>query len=147
MSRRNDIAIPNPLGGDSHFKLYEFENAEGLVMIHPSVVESLEAMRAELCQTYGETAVIITDAVRTEADLEKLAAEYGWTDQGGKVSRNSRHLSKHGGIAVDFYAEVKATREAVRQWPLGQVARKHFDYVKDDYPDGHVHADNRQRAG
>jgi hypothetical protein len=23
------------------------------------------------------------------------------------------------------------------------VSRRYFDFVKDDYPDGHVHADNR----
>lgn len=147
MSRRNDIAIPNPLGGDSHFKLYEFENAEGLVMIHPSVIESLEGVRAELCEIFGsEVAVIITDAIRTEADLFKLALEYGWIDEGGKVSRDSKHLTKHGGIAVDFTAEVKETRRDVPQWKLGQVAARYFDWVKDDYLDGHVHADNRVRA-
>lgn len=146
---RNDISLTTLLDGVpvSHFKLREFENAEGLAMVHVSVPVSLERVRRDLGALYGETVwVIITDAVRTRADLERLAARYGWTDEGGQVARQSRHLAEYGGIAVDIIARVARTRTLVPQGEVGRVCRRHFDWVKDDYTDGHVHADNRSRA-
>lgn len=143
---RNNIPLLVTIDGRpaSHFKLREFENAQGLAMVHVSVVLSLEHVRRDLCQLYGETVVvIITDAVRTQADLLRLAARYGWEDEGGTVSRHSRHLAQFGGIAVDLVAKVARTGERVPQRTLGTICRRHFDWVKDDYPDGHVHADNR----
>ena len=131
----------------AHFKLREFENDAGLVMVHRSLLESLERVRRDLVQETGEEVwLIITNALRTQADLEQLAARLGWTDEGGAVSRNSKHLAKFGGIAVDLVAVVARTRARVPQRVLGATCRKHFDWVKDDYRDGHVHADNRDRA-
>ncbi len=143
---RNDIRLVSPVDGEdcSHFRLREFENRDGLAMVHASVLESLERVRRELTSMAGETVwVIITDALRTEADLERLAGRLGWIDEGGAVSRNSKHLAKFGGIAVDLVAVVASTRRRVPQKTVGRVCRKFFSWVKDDYGDGHVHADNR----
>lgn len=143
---RNDIPLTTILDGApvSHFRLKEFENPEGLAMVHRETLLSLEKLRRDLCALAGEEVwVIITDAVRTQADLEQLATRLGWTDQGGAVARDSRHLAKYGGIAVDLIAVVARTRARVPQRTTGDLCRRHFDYVKDDYRDGHVHADNR----
>ena len=148
-NRRNDVRLLTSLDGQdvSHFRLREFENAAGLAMVHPALLESLERTRRDLCEMAGETVwLIITDAVRTEADLRRLAARYGWVDQGGTVARNSKHLATFGGIAADLVAVNARTRERVPQRIVGTVCRRHFDWVKDDYNDGHVHADNRDRA-
>ena len=148
-NRRNDVRLLTSLDGQdvSHFRLREFENAAGLAMVHPALLESLERARRDLCAMAGETVwLIITDAVRTEADLRRLAARYGWVDQGGTVARNSKHLAAFGGIAADLVAVNARTRERVPQKIVGTVCRRHFDWVKDDYNDGHVHADNRDRA-
>ncbi len=143
---RNDIPLMTLLDGEmvSHFRLREFENAEGLAMVHPSVLLSLEKTRRDLCALEGETVcVLITDAVRTAADMARLAARLGWTDEGGLVSRRSKHQAKYGGIAVDLVAVRAASGVRVSQRNVGLVCRKYFDFVKDDYADGHVHADNR----
>ena len=146
---RNDVRLAAVVDGEtlSHFRLCEFENGDGLAMVHRSVLESLERVRRDLCAEAGEEVwIIVTDAVRTQADLERLAARLGWTDEGGLVARDSRHLAKFGGIAVDVIAVVARTRERVPQKKLGELCRRYFDWVKDDYADGHVHADNRVRA-
>jgi hypothetical protein len=149
MTGRNNISLTTPLEGApvSHFRLREFENAEGLAMVHASALDSLERVRRDLCALYGETVhIIITGAVRTRADNERLAARYGWTDEGGRVARQSRHLAEFGGIAADLVARTARMRAPVPQHVLGMVCRRYFDWVKDDYKDGHVHADNRERA-
>lgn len=131
----------------SHFRLREFENPAGLAMVHAATLEALERVRRDLCAQAGEEVwVIITDAVRTPADLERLAARLGWADQGGTVARRSKHLAEFGGIAADLVAVVARTRRRIPQRTLGAVCRRHFDWVKDDYRDGHVHADQRERA-
>lgn len=131
----------------SHFRLKEFENREGLAMVHATVVESLERVRRDLAAAAGEEVwVIITDAVRTQREQELLAARLGWSDEGGAVSRTSKHLARFGGIAVDLKAVVARSRARVPQKEVGAVCRRHFDWVKDDYADGHVHADNRERG-
>lgn len=113
-------------------------------MVHASTLDSLERVRRELCAMAEEDVwVIITDGVRTPGDLERLAARLGWTDEGGAVSRRSKHLAEFGGIAVDLVAVLAGNRQRVPQRTLGTVCRRHFDWVKDDYGDGHVHADNR----
>jgi len=144
--RRNDVRLLATVDGEdaAHFRLREFANADGLAMVHPDLLCALERMRRELFAMAGEDVwVIIKDAVRTEADLARLAARLGWVDEGGAVARDSMHLAKYGGIAVDLVAIVAASRHRVPQATLGEVCRKHFDYVKDDYADGHVHADLR----
>ena len=143
---RNDIPLLVTVDGEDvcHFKLREFENADGLAMVHRATVEALERVRRDLGAAFGEEVwVIITDAVRTQTDLERLAARLGWTDEGGAVARRSKHLAEFGGIAVDLIGVVARTRARVPQRTLGAVCRRHFDYVKDDYADGHVHADLR----
>ncbi|HDP34125.1 MAG TPA: hypothetical protein ENN29_03330 [Candidatus Hydrogenedentes bacterium] len=146
---RNDIPLLTLLDGEavSHFKLREFENRDGLAMIHRSALTALELTRRDLYARYGETVwVLITDAVRTPDDLQRLAARYGWTDAGGLVARRSRHLAEFGGIAVDLVAVVARTRSRVPQEVVGAVCRRYFDFVKYDYQDGHVHADMRERV-
>ena len=143
---RNDVRLATEADGElvSHFRLREFENREGLAMVHASTLASLERVRRDLCAMAGEEVwVIVTDAVRTQQDLARLAARLGWTDDGGHVSRRSKHLAEYGGIAVDVVATVASSRRRVPQKTLGAVCRRHFDWVKDDYRDGHVHADNR----
>jgi hypothetical protein len=146
LKRRNDVRLLTVLDGEpvSHFRLREFENADGLAMVHPDLLLALERVRRELNDMAGETVwVVVTDAVRTQADLERLAAGLGWTDGGGAVSRDSLHLARYGGIAVDIVAVMANSRHRVPQRTLGTVCRRHFDFVKDDYADGHVHADLR----
>ena len=143
---RNDVALAISLDGEavSHFKLREFENRDGLAMVHSSVLVSLEETRRDLCARYGEEVwILITDAVRTPEDLARLAARDGWTDEGGLVARRSKHLAEFGGIAVDMVAVVARSRTRVPQEVLGSVCRRYFAFVKDDYRDGHVHGDNR----
>lgn len=159
MTARNRIPISD------HFSLHEFENIEGLCMVHPTLLAALEDFRAAVNRDYNQDAHItreqgveiidayigihITDAVRTEADNERLAMRLGYTDEGGAVSRNSRHLAKFGGIAADFLLFEKrstANGGSVRPYTksgLGSMAREYFDFVKDDYADGHIHVDMR----
>ena len=149
-SGRNDVRLLTTLDGEdlSHFRLREFENRDGLAMVHSATLLSLERVRRELNAMAGEEVwVIVTDAVRTESDLERLAARLGWVDRGGAVSRDSKHLAKYGGIAVDLVAVSAESRMRVPQGTLGKVCRRHFTWVKDDYADGHVHADNRYLLG
>ena len=144
--KRNDIPIWTGLDGElvSHFRLSEFERHDGFVMIHPSVLTGLELVRRRLCDVTGApVAVIVTDGVRTQLDLDRLADKYGWIDQGGTVSRDSLHLAKHGGVAVDVVAVRQKDSVRVSQDIVGKACREFFDWVKDDYMDGHVHADNR----
>jgi hypothetical protein len=149
MRGRNDVKLVTSLGGEQlgHFRLCEFENSEGLAMIHGTVLQSLEGVRRELCAMACEDVwIIITDGVRTQTDLDRLAMRLGWADEGGAVARNSKHLAKFGGIAVDLIAVIARTRGRVPQQTVGAVCRRFFDWVKDDYSDGHVHADNRARG-
>jgi hypothetical protein len=146
---RNDVALVVTLDEEraSHFKLREFENPDGLVMVHRSMLESLERVRRDLCAMMRENVwVFVTDGVRTQADLKRLATRLGWEDEGGVVARRSKHLAEFGGIAVDLVATIARTRERIPQQILGMACRRYFDWVKDDYADGHVHADNRDRA-
>jgi hypothetical protein len=109
LEARNDVPLLCDLDGErvSHFRLREFENAEGLAMVHPRLLESLERVRRDLGAMAGEPVwLIVTDAVRTERDLERLARRYGWQDEGGRVSRDSMHLTRYGGIAADLIGVV-----------------------------------------
>jgi hypothetical protein len=145
-SRRNDVRLLATLDGEdvAHFRLREFANADGLAMVHPELLIALERVRRDLNAMAGENVwVIVKDGVRTQADLERLAARLGWTDEGGAVSRDSKHLAKYGGIAVDLVAIIAKSRHPVPQATVGEVCRRYFDFVKDDYANGHVHADLR----
>jgi hypothetical protein len=145
---RNDVRLLTQVDGEdvAHFRLREFENRDGVAMVHSSTLESLERVRRDLCSLTGKDVwVIVTDALRTQADLERLAGRLGWIDEGGLVSRRSKHLADFGGIAVDLVAVLAGTRERMAQEIVGRICRRHFDWVKADYRDGHVHADNRER--
>lgn len=153
---RNEISIWTFLDAGaepvSHFKFSEFEDKDRFVMVHQSVPFSLEMLRHDLGKHYKrEVCIRITGATRTPARNRALAARLGWVSQGGKVSANSRHLARYGGVAVDIVAYFWDTKKPVRievpQCVLGGFARGLFDFVKDDYADGHVHCDNRKRAG
>lgn len=141
----NDIVLMHPeTGQKTNFKLREFVSSSGLVIIHPSVLVALQASRDDLTAIVGGAVwIIITDTVRTKAQNNRLGKLLGWTDEGGVVSRKSKHLVKFGGIAVDFKAIIASTQRPVPSKIAGRVARNHFDYVKDDYKDGHIHADMR----
>jgi hypothetical protein len=134
----------------AHFWLDEFESHfpgyEGWVMVHPSVINALDSVWTDCALEVGEPVeVIIRCGTRSEAENTALARELGWTDDDppGKVSRTSKHLPKYGGVAVDFKVRNKRTREWLPQRVVGRIADKYFIYVKYDYADGHVHADNR----
>ncbi|HOV32727.1 MAG TPA: hypothetical protein PLX23_05130 [Candidatus Hydrogenedens sp.] len=147
MNRRNDVHLAVKIDGNwviTHFNLKEFENKHGWVMIHKSVIVSLEKLREELAKVFNEEIeIIITNSTRTHEDLNSLAKKLGWTDKGGLVSRNSRHLECYGGIAVDFYVRYKQSKKRIPSPQIGSICRKYFDFVKADYADCHIHADNR----
>lgn len=131
----------------SHFQLREFANDDGLAMVHPALLAGLENLRARLCSHFNqEVAIKILDAIRTRHDLYQLARRLGWADQGGAVSRTSRHLTEYGGIAADITAYLTASRTTINPQTLAQLAADYFDFVKGDYEDGHVHVDQRDRA-
>ena len=109
--------------------------AEGGV---PPLLQLLSSKRALALQ---EAAALTVKTLAWEEEVNKRALR-----KGGAVARHSRHLAQYGGIAVDLVAVVARSRERVSQSELGEICRRHFDFVKDDYGDGHVHADNRSRA-
>jgi len=147
MKHTNDIFLDRGNGLPNHFRLKEFANQQGLVMVHPRLIECLENLRKRLCDLFREEVwVIVTDGIRTYEDLERLAEFYGWIDEGGTVARDSKHLVSYGGIAADikcFKAKKNAQgfRERIAQAIVGHEAREVFAYVKADYKDGHVHVD------
>lgn len=149
MQNRNNLRIAVELDGKwavTHFNMKEFENENGWVMIHRSVIVSLTQLREELAKIFGEEVeIIITDSTRTPQELEKLGSKLGWVDKGGLVGRDSKHLEKFGGIAVDFYARFKQSKKRIPSYQIEGVCRKYFDYVKTDYADEHIHADNRKQ--
>ena len=137
----------------SNFTMKEFENNEGWAMVHPTVLDSLENVRFYLGKKYSEiygrdleVKINILGSTRTEKRNKELGKQLGWQDEGGVVSRDSRHLEKYGGIAVDISATIKYNNKLVPQKELGVACRLFFDYVKDDYKDKHVHADNRVKG-
>jgi len=135
------LSVEPPAG--SHFRLREFANADGIAIVHPALLYALERLREALGEALGEEILIrITSGTRTQADQVRLAARLGWTDEGGLVARDSKHLPRYGGIAADLYA-VSRSGHPVPQKVLAEHARRFFDYVKGDYADGHVHCDMR----
>ena len=141
----NRIVTDMEPGWVSHFSLQEF------TPVHKSVLVSLEHVRAHLNHERGGGVTIeITDAARSQADNDVLTDRYG-----SSVSKTSKHLihtvNVHTGavvgcVAVDFRA-YDSEGERVPQGEVAAVARVYFDFVKADYSDGHIHADNRFRTG
>lgn len=147
ISAINNVRLVDPeTGRPGHFVLREFENALHLAAVHPTTLWSLERTREDLNNELGgvdEVIIVVTGGLRLEADQEALAERLGWIDEGGVVSRTSKHLLSEGACAVDFTAKFRSRRMKISQAKVGEVARRHFDFVKDNYPDLHVHADNR----
>jgi len=134
--------LPRP----SHFCLREFESNDGTVVVSAGLVTSLELTRLALSRDVGEDVqIVITSGTRSEADNERLAGTLGWAENGGLVARDSRHLPRYGGIAVDLFARYQGVGGwiLVSQQDVAAACRRYFRYVKEDYQDGHVHADNR----
>lgn len=144
----NSVRLVDPATGwPGHFVLSEFDNSAGAAAVQRSTLWSLERTREALNEELGdarEVIMVLTSGLRLDADQEALAERLGWTDEGGAVSRISKHLLREGACAVDFIAKYRGARRNINQAVVGGVARKFFDYVKDDYPDGHTHADNRE---
>jgi len=142
----NNIPIYSEVDGNlvSNFMLYEFANSEGWVLVHERIPWTLEQIRAAFNARYQPDNIIIlvTNTTRTPPQNWKLAAKYGYTDEGGKVSRRSFHLVEFGGIAVDFVVR-NATRKCnISPCEVAKVADLYFDFVK-WYSDGHTHGDYR----
>ncbi len=141
----NRILTNDGAGVVSHFSLQEF------TPVHESVLVSLEHVRAKLNDDRGGGVTItITDAARSQADNDALRDKFG-----SSVSLASKHLVTTksvecglvtGCVAVDFRA-IDADGERLPQGEVAVVAELYFDWVKADYSDGHVHADNRYRTG
>ena len=146
----NHVQLCTSDGRRSHFSMHEFPVSgapSGHCMVHPTVIDSLEATRYGLELFIGEEcAVIVTCCVRTDARNRQLAARLGWISQGGLVSASSRHLPRFGGVAVDVYAKRRHSGQRIPLPILEAVAREHFDFVKGGYL-AHVHADNRFLRG
>jgi len=147
---RNDVQLCWEFEGAvlaSHFKLREFESKSGLVVLDSSVVRCLELVRRDLSRFYHlDVQIMITSGTRTQEDNDALGARLGWVEDGGAVAHDSMHLPQHGGIAVDVYARYGSTDgyTVVPQDNLASACRLYFTFVKGDYGDGHVHADNRE---
>ena len=145
----NDVWLFNSATPDheSHFKLSEFANDDGLVMVNPCLLAALEAFRSALQHRCGlPVALAITSGLRTRSDNYRLARRLGWSDHGGVVSRTSRHLPEFGALAADIRAYFPESGQLVPSKITTPIARLYFDYVNDDYPDGHTHVDQRTRA-
>ncbi|KKN23249.1 hypothetical protein LCGC14_0906940 [marine sediment metagenome] len=140
--RINEIKI------SEHFMLYEFEDrADGnVVVLHPMQVIRLEELHLACSESLGrEVAVYITCGTRTQASNRKLAGLLGWTDQGGLVSRTSKHLPKFGGIASDLHVVDKEFGQLMPTLKVADLARPLFDVVIDHYPT-HIHVDLRNSS-
>ena len=151
MSDRNHVKFVVVIDGEpaSHFSAHEFENRAGIACVSKALITGLELARRDLNREYGlgvddEILVCVSEygGIRTDADNIALAAKLGWTDEGGRVSRDSRHLLKYGGIAADIYAVHKWAGVSVAQALLWTVAERHFDFTR--LYDGHVHVDQRR---
>ena len=130
-------------GLSAHFKLHEFSNDEGVAMVSQELVNAIESYRFALNEIYdGGVKIRITDGTRTIADNEALADRLGWIDDGGKVSRNSQHLTSNGSSALDIvpYHSDRDGSPAVRAELAEDEAKRHFAFVK-SYLDGHLHVD------
>lgn len=158
MKGRNDIPLPVIIDGEIHQNicLYELENQDGLVCVSLSFVMSANLLRRDLnntyaheCRTEGEIGIFVSEhgGVRTDADNERLGEELGWNDEiqpdgkPGRVSRNSKHLVKHGGIAGDLKAKFKISGRILDHKTTQRHADKYFDWTK--LYSSHVHCDNR----
>lgn len=131
----------------SDFKPYEIMNRSGLLRLHPSVIVGAQAVRDALKARFGrEIGIFITSGFRSEHDQTRLAVTQGlgWTDQGGRVSRDSMHKY---GAALDFYAWDWRESRRIDRGIVANTATTYFDYVKTYQNTQHIHADMRYTAG
>jgi hypothetical protein len=130
----------------SRFKLSEFENSQGIVVINNALIFSLECFRTAIAEKLSISPdiikIVITDGTRTEEDNQALGKKLGWTDEGGLVSRDSKHLTKYGGIAADIVVLMTRARIRIPHKVMIPLAEQIFDYAK-SYHDGHLHVDMR----
>ena len=154
MSGRNRIPLMVYLNGEfgrSNFSLHEFESRDGTVVVHSLLLQGLQLIRNELGRLYdANVPIIVNSGTRSEADNIELAGRLGWIDEGGVVSKDSKHLPKWGGIAADIRSGRMTTTRmlgldlseafVVPVAKIGEVARTIFPYVNDSYRN-HVHVD------
>jgi len=144
----NRVVLATTLPGEqkprTNFTAYEFRSrSTGLVLIHPLVVMCAELVRRDLNEFIRPgIQVIITHGLRMPADEMRLVERYGWLDEGGRVSRNSRHKPENGACAIDFYAWDVVECERVLQTYVERIAMDWFDWTK-TYNDGTIHGDLR----
>jgi len=142
MSRPNNIQV------SPHFRLYEFEDRafDHVVVLHPLLLERLELLHSALAEKLEhQVAICITRGSVTVRSNNQLGKILGWIGEGGIVSRNSRHLTKFGGIAADLYTIDQETGLMVPTGTVADEARPLFDVVLDHYPT-HIHVDLRDSA-
>jgi hypothetical protein len=143
----NNIKLCSTLDGESfsHFKMSEFQNPDGWVMVHPALLRALELTRHALNEISKskDIRITITDCVRTPQQNYALGRRLGYTDEGGLVSRNSYHLSQYGGIAADFIAWDASLDKELSAAEVLPVAALFFHFSK-AYTDGHIHGDMRK---
>ena len=130
----------------SHFTMKEFEDLNGQVTLDYYTLLAIEYTREELCHRYKEDVmIIITGATRTKDRNAFLGNLLGFLPN-GLVARNSFHLLKYGGIALDLKALIKRTKEPVSEANALGAAGMFFDFVIGSYDDLHIHVDNRFKA-
>ncbi len=140
----NDIRLIDPVTDLlGHFSLYEFQNINHIACIHKLQLERLEKLRAAISKDQGvECPIIPTSGIRTEEDNRALAVKFGWSDEDGRVSRNSKHLLRYGGIATDILVTRKGVKSYLPGAYVAQMARPIFAFIK-YYDDDSVHVDSR----
>ena len=141
-----DERLVNPETGQKcNFTLAEFkDNMTDQAMIHPWNIVCLERLRSRLeAELKTKIRITITSGLRSEAKNRKLAETLGWTDAGGKVSRNSKHLPKYYGVAQDIMPKQfkNGSYRSVPKKVILPILEELFDFVKGPYP--HYHVDNR----
>ncbi len=139
---------PNDIQVSEHFTLCEFDDkANGnLVVLHPLTIERLEKLHLALSESMGRPiAILITCGTRTPRTNNQLAKLLGWTDDGGLVSKTSKHLPRFGGIAADLQVLDIEFGQLMPIRTVAQLAASFFDTIIDHYPT-HIHVDLRDSA-
>lgn len=139
---RNDVHV------SPHFTLEEFadHNNNGLVVLDSELPMHLELLRWTAQRLLNKRVLVrITSGTRSERSNNKLAKQLGWTDNGGLVSPNSRHLPRFGGIAADLQLSISLQNHLLPAHELLTLARPIFPYCKpiDDFS---IHVDLEERS-
>lgn len=146
MSRRTGGArLCTSDGKPSNFWEHEFQSHSGYCFAPQVLVDVLQKMRNYVRDATGrEHRVIITDGGRTYGDNVELAERLGWIDDGGPVSKYSKHLFTEGSCAVDFYL-VSTDGIVMPAEEVKKLVGPVFDFFQ-TYPDGHCHGDMRDHV-